>query len=261
MKMRQTIKFARVIDKNVREEGGNRFDGLSKKLRKELVSDPGELDFKRFLLSSDPKIREKLKALRNVVNGLSTKYPEIIGLTLFGSQVKGYANNESDIDASIYLDEDKIRNFTPKTDPKEDILKSPRFLGIQDDIAHGTSYAGLKSHSIDMDITSRAKIVRACGSGTFNESIMNMFHLAVGKGIYGYRELVISTMEKMGERGEKAWSTLMNDLMTFENLKFPNEPHVKMKNLYPKTLAEGRKYFLRNAPEKPVSNPESSVSA
>ena len=109
MKMRQTIKLARFLDKKARaektgEKDQNRFEGLEHHLRRELVADPGELDFRRFLLSSDPKLREKIKTLRNTVEGLRTKYPEIIGMTLFGSHTKGYPDSQSDIDGYIYLD-------------------------------------------------------------------------------------------------------------------------------------------------------------
>lgn len=229
-------------------------ENLSQEKRVHKIEASGELEFKRSLLSSDPKLREKLKTLRGVVEGLRVKYPEIIGMTIFGSHVKGYANNESDIDASIYLDEDKIRNFAPGAGSTEEILKSPRFLEIQDDIAHGISYAGLKSHGIDMGIISKDKLVEKCQRGYFSENTMRLFHLAAGKGIYGYRELVISTLENMGEKGEKGWSNLMSELFLFENMDVNPDLLEKRRNLYPKTLAEGRRYFLSHAPKDAGQN-------
>lgn len=261
MKMRQTIKIARYFDKKARDDGESRFDGLSKNLRENLVSDPGELDFKRFLLSSEPKLREKLKALRDVVNKLCIKYPEVIGVTYYGSQVKGYADAQSDIDACIFIDEDKVRLFRgPHQGGDAKLL--PRYLEIEDDIESRISDAGLKKEArgITRLLVSKEDIGMRCYHNYF-EDIYGLFHLATGKRIYEYREIVFSTLEKMGDRGEEIWRGFMDNLHVYENLHDYENPDdfdpvlaekaKKRRNLYPKTLAEGRKYFLRNAPKNP----------
>lgn len=253
MKMRQSIRVARVSDKQARENGENRFEGLPVHLRKALVADPGELDFKRSLLSSDPKLREKIHSLKSAIERLRTKYPEIIGMTLFGSQVKGYSNNESDIDACIYVDEEKVRLFPHKEGPQKHTMDLPRFLQIKEDIDWGISYAGLKEESrgISIYLISKNMVVERCqgGSfGSFSDNLMRLFHPAAGKEIYEYRELVISTLEKMGDKGEENWRNLMQAVFDSENTGLSPELRQKRRKLYPKTLAEGRKYFLSHAP-------------
>lgn len=225
-------------------------DYLGKETRMGIVSDSGELDFKRTLLSSDPKLREKVKKLREITEGLRAKYPEMIGMTLFGSHVKGYANNQSDIDANIYIDASRV--FLPITEHRKvNVLASPRFLRIQEELAQGISEAGLRAQSggIYINLISKDQIIETCLSGSFSENIVRLFHLGAGKGIYEYREAVISTFESMGEEGEKRWSNLMAELSLFENRDMKPDLQKIRKNLYPKTLAEGRRYFLSHAPK------------
>ena len=75
-----------------------------------------------------------------------------------------------------------------------------------------------------------------------------MFRLAAGKGIYEYRELAISTLEQIGKIGEKRWSELMLGLLMLEWVNSHGPILDKRQNLYPKTLAEGRKYFVEHKP-------------
>ena len=54
----------------------------------------------------------------------------------------------------------------------------------------------------------------------------------------------------MGDKGEEVWRELMDGLFLAENYNtFDPALREKRKNLYPKTLAEGRKYFLSHGPK------------
>lgn len=244
MKMHQGIKDAR-------RARAKELENLSQEKRVYKIEDSGELELKRSLLSSDPELRERIKALREVVEGLRTKYPEIIGITLFGSHTKGYANEKSDIDACIYLDEEKVRIASHTMNHEEKVFDSPHFLQIQEEISSGISHAGLKQQSggIIIYLISKDKLVERCHKGSFSINTIRLFHLAAGKGIYEYREIVISTLENMVEDGERMWKNLMHELSVFENLNLDTVLREKRKDLYPKTLVEGRSYFLRNIPK------------
>lgn len=254
--MRQSIKVSRYFDKKVRGEGENRFDNLPKHLRTALIYDPGELDFRRILLSSDPRLREKLKTLGNVVEKLRIKFPEIIGVTIHGSHVKGYSNSESDIDATIFIDEDKIRHFENKQDAETFVNNLPRYLQIKDDINFEISNAGLEKESRGIYIfpISKGTISKFCNGEFVPTStivtIMSLFNVTSGKGIYEYREFLISTLETK-ENGDAIWRGLMSELFQLENMTLDPKFREKITNPYPKTLAEGRKYFIGRFPWRP----------
>ncbi len=74
----------------------------SKEGRRAKVAD--RLEDKRFILSLDAESEKRLATLQEVVADLKKKYPEIIGLSLYGSLVKGYADRTSDIDGYLLYD-------------------------------------------------------------------------------------------------------------------------------------------------------------
>lgn len=63
---------------------------------------------KRFTLSSEWHAEEKIEALKQAVAELRAEHPECVGVSLFGSLVKGTAKPESDIDALVLVDPDVI---------------------------------------------------------------------------------------------------------------------------------------------------------
>lgn len=63
---------------------------------------------KRFSLSSEDSAKEKIRAVQSVIEEMKREYPEVIGLSLFGSLVKGTATLESDIDALLLVNPDAI---------------------------------------------------------------------------------------------------------------------------------------------------------
>ena len=67
---------------------------------------------KRYILSKDRQINERLGIVENVFKKLQQQHPETIGMTLYGSLVTGGAHEKSDIDGFIFIDEIATRNFT-----------------------------------------------------------------------------------------------------------------------------------------------------
>lgn len=225
---------------------------MSKVGRIEEAQKSGVLDTHRFSLTTDPHLREKIKILREVFRKLHASYPEIMGFTLFGSIIKGYAiNKDSDIDLNVYLNEDKIRAKSDKESRNKPVFALPLYEQIHNDIHTTLATAGFT----DTELKSRERVI--CESEIaetlrrhlLNANIVSLFELAIGKDLYDYRKLVISTLEKMGERGENAWLDIMWELSARENLFFSHRFQRKRLLLYPKTLVEGRKYFLSNGPK------------
>lgn len=63
---------------------------------------------KRFSLSSEESAKEKIRAVQSTIEEMKREYPEVIGVSLFGSLVKGTATLESDIDALLLVNPDAI---------------------------------------------------------------------------------------------------------------------------------------------------------
>lgn len=67
------------------------------------------LERKRFVLPTEEVARERLGKIKEVYRELKQQHPEIISMTLFGSYTKGRATEKSDIDAWVFIDEEKAK--------------------------------------------------------------------------------------------------------------------------------------------------------
>lgn len=76
---------------------------------------------KRFVLSKEQFSRERLNAVKEEVDELQRKYPEVLSLCLFGSMVKGTAHEGSDIDGYLYIDSALIAQ--KEGVPEEEVLE------------------------------------------------------------------------------------------------------------------------------------------
>lgn len=253
MELRPEVQSARAADPD-RFEGRDAFDDK----RRRMVSESGEIDFRRFLLSSDLEIRKKLHDLRDAVESLHERFPEMIGCTFFGSQTKGYAQKRSDIDAYLLVDEDtvsdKIRTQAHDLSINQELMKERRLDELHEEIVKSLHKIGLNlglGSGIGIRSISWKKIEQFCQGDILDENnlaVMHLFHMGVGDNIYPRREQIISTLENMGDAGERLWTILMEKLFEWENKFFDETLKKKRRELYPKTLSEGREYFLRNAP-------------
>ena len=217
------------------------YSGKQKNLRREIISESGTLDRKRFLLSASPEWKDRIRKLQDIVYELKKEYPEIISLSLYGSLTKGYANEESDIDAYLNIDED-VANKNLRTQSRffyEDIArkKIKDVLGLSD---------GQVRH-VHSEFWAESKIVKDASHGFASWQIAQLFLLSVGKDINKYRKVVFNESEKLGADGETYWQSIMDSLAFLENSGLSKELIQKRGFLYPKTLTEGRKYFLQEA--------------
>ncbi|MBI2035585.1 MAG: hypothetical protein HYT12_02790 [Candidatus Liptonbacteria bacterium] len=236
--------------------------GKSKEERKITAEQGGSLEIKRFLLSSNPEIKERLRALQEIFYRAQEKHPEIISLNIFGSLTKGYAARESDIDAYLVIDIDKIINngrvyeIFDYSDTPVPAINDPNFGETLKKLA--TIYyrslirvpliveQGLKPDqlcNIAMRFLRKEDVQMWAETG-YVEMLTPLFLLSLGKEIYVYRKIVLDALSDMGKQGEEIWKELMDEVITFENEGFNTALTNKRKKLYPRTLAEGRKYFL-----------------
>jgi len=271
--LQPSVKLAREANEKAVEIGKNRLDGKPRIERIREITKSREIDNRLFLLSPDPKLREKLHTFRNVMEGLMSKYPDIAGMTALGSYVQGYPNQDSDIDAYVFVDEDKLIPLRPDTsggvrDEAVEKGRLKRYLEIRKNVYARTSFAGLshEEHGVKVCGISKKDVVACCLNGKLSTGVVEIFHLfhaGVGAGIYEYRELIISTLEGMKEKeeGEKIWLELIYRLFNCENLRFRKPLRGKRMRLYPRTLEKARKHFLGHRPDShAILNAQSSVA-
>ena len=216
----------------------------SKADRLSRISDAGILESKRFLISGFG-VREKLYALKDIADELCARHPEIIGTVLHGSAVKGYANSQSDIDGYLFIAEEKLELvFAKRISGGPVVIVEPiHYESIIEDVRE--SFQSIKGSVIIATLVSKEIIVEECQADVIDSRLVKMFLLALNGRINEYRELIISTLESMGEQGKNNWSRIMEGLWQSESEGLDEKTKLKRKDLYPKTLEEGRRYFLR----------------
>lgn len=67
-----------------------------------------EAQTKRFVLSHEQFAKDRIEGVRSSVDHLQQEHPEILGLTLYGSTVKGTSTEASDIDGFVFVDAEKV---------------------------------------------------------------------------------------------------------------------------------------------------------
>ncbi len=236
--------------------------------RRTAILEAGILDDRRFLLPPNPEIRERIRSVRENLEEFKKKHPEVVSFGFFGSNTKGYATQESDIDGSLYVDLRTAvttwREHNPPT-PTEEILNAIKLkiatefrkLLVQktdltsEQVAHVTVYLVDKktTHSI---LTREINIPAI-------EELFVLFLLQIGSGIEKYRKTVFDTLEQQGETGEKKWKIISNRLAKFENAtrdddNATREAVERRQHLYPQNLKDARHIFLKESDRKPNTN-------
>ena len=222
--------------------------GKSKEDRRELISGNPALERKRFFLSRNPEIKKRIAGLKEVLKDAKERFPEIIGFSVYGSLIKGYAEKSSDIDLKVFFDRNKLSQ-----EINEDIDRDG-LVWILNKLAKTLSLGPKQITNVNRDTISKDEIKNDCQNlleyydPIFIESISHrltsLFFLSIGTELQEYRRVCLETLSAGGEKGEMIWKKLMEMLHEFENKGFSPELKEKRLKLYPKTLAEGKKYFL-----------------
>lgn len=211
-----------------------KYQSKDKGERRNLISNEEALKEKRFMLSSNPELRGRLRKLREVFYQLNQKFPEVIALSLFGSMVKGYANENSDVDLMLFFDDSQEHHSAPFYQ---------EYLGEEmklDSDSLSTIVLGISEKSVK-----QMTRLAAHGLHYHNIDLKNLFLLSIGDNIKRYRKIVLDELEKAGVQGQEAWVSIMGMLENFENQGFSEELRNERESLYPWTIEEGKRYFLQ----------------
>lgn len=216
--------------------------GKSKEERREVASATGWAERKRFLLSSNPEIKKRLAGLKEIVRDLQNRYPEFISLSLYGSLVKGYATPKSDIDAALFIDEDVEREAGrgqpyPYETPTLVVELERR---LRKELSLTTAQFIVNDRKI-----SKKMLLENTRLGWVGSIIIELFYLSIGRKIYEYRKIVLDELETMGAKGDEILKDLCDQLCEWEWGTYDPQTVEKRRKLYPKTVAEAKKYFLR----------------
>ena len=220
-----------------------KYTGKEKEERRELASTYGDLERKRFLLSRNPELKERLEILQVLVYEMQKEHPEIISLSLFGSLTKGYATPESDYDGYINIDSAHERQLGHKHSPNS--LANMLAESLRARLPNSKGQINIFESP---PLNGKLAIIEACGEEKlqWNQNIFKLFMLSVGERgkINEYRKIVLDALSSDRKFGEHKWKLIVGDLFQFENAGFSSRFAEKREHLYPKTLEEAKKYFL-----------------
>lgn len=216
------------------------YEGLPKQERRDIASHEPMLPKKRFLLSSSPEAKERLASLRRHVNDLMEIYPEFVGVGVFGSLLKGYASDESDVDAVLFIDRRRVpfKEMVRRHLQKDWVF--PEDLAI--DLKARLQADGYASDADLVEVT--AEMTRFPDTGGRMLDCALLFLPCIGKGVQPYRKAMIKKLLSLGASGERAWRDIMEYLWFYENVHLGQDVRQERRDLYRFSLREAAGYYL-----------------
>lgn len=207
------------------------------------------LESNRFKLSREPEQMEKIKKIREIANEAEVNHPEFVSFQIFGSLIKGYAKNESDIDIYLIVDEDKIEREENDQDQdareiaKEKYLKCKNLLNhVKGKMMVNMDLSEEQVKDVSLKIISENRIKESLTQAPW--TLYFLFYPSVGTTkIRYYRKIVFNELKNHGERGERMWQSIMDRLALTERGAGLGGVG-KNRKLYPQTLEDGEKRFL-----------------
>lgn len=208
-----------------------------------------------------------LGSLKQEFQGFQQEHPEAIGLTVYGSQVKGTAKESSDVDCFLFVDEEKLTD--QKAEDKDTIIPfkkrvrsvvSPSVGTLKDVQIHMLSKDGIDTQ-VDSLVGFYDKLdVYLKNGGEDPEQpdydLQDLFHMQIGRGLDEYRRYIIDRFEQSGDPGKRAFDLIMGDLEDWEGNDSLNE------ELFPKDFQKAIKRFnLENVKPKYEIVPEPKVAS
>jgi predicted nucleotidyltransferase len=224
---------------------------------------------------------ETLAKFRDELKEFMKDHPEIIGATVYGSQVKGTARPDSDVDTFLFVDEEKIglplESGKGVDDRESDIathidttISRPfkslwaKSSGLNEEDMKDVRFRILSQSRIDHDLQTMESYLEKMDKFNKNEgdrpsldqrpiapAVGRLFQLQLGRGLDTYRAYVLKSLEKKGELGDKIWETFFyQDILAEESGKLTRgtsdpvvEFHNKRKDLYPHSVSEAMQYY------------------
>lgn len=198
-----------------------------------MVTDGSYLETHRFSLNEVSK--RLLTELRSVFKGFKKEHPEVIATVVYGSQVTGKADKESDVDSVIFVDVDKARLTDTSEAKLSDTEGDPNWEAVNERI--GIPYRevvieklNLKEkdkRGIKLRLISVARVEKELeeaiayrkesnakekrgeyrsGAEIPKTSLDLLFHLEIGgNGLNKYRNVVLNRLKEEGEIGDMVW--------------------------------------------------------
>lgn len=252
--------------------------------KKRNIPNKGDLGPKRFEIQSDTFIKERLNAVQSGVEKMKEENTNVIGLSLFGSMVKGNAHEGSDIDGYLYIDAEHLAQEEAELAAQENREPRPVTFDVVN-IGNISTYPGehlydiykplikekftedgslteeqisdinvrpVSSEIIDRHLSLLQKGLELSKRDDTNvkieasQNLCGLFHLAVGHGLDKYRQEIIEKLEGLGEDGESIWGNIIGQTEKLEQYMYTDTPI-----RYPRTLVEARAMYIH---EKDTSN-------
>jgi predicted nucleotidyltransferase len=236
-----------------------------------------ELGPKRFEIQSEGFVRERFKAVRKGLDLIKKDNPNILGLTIYGSMVKGRAHEASDIDGYLYIDAERLAReeeesaLNERREPRQvtfnvgevgklatypaehlyDVFKPliiARFTEsghLKEEQVQDINVRPISAEIINEHIESMVhKLTESRETGTEaqiepSQNLFGLFHLAIGHELDTFRTQVIEKLEALGGDGELIWRAIIN-----ESEKLEQYMYTDTRINYPKTLASARKKYI-----------------
>lgn len=197
-----------------------------------------------------------LRHFENELRSFTMQHPEIVGVTVFGSQVKGTARAEgdpkgkSDIDAFIFVDE-TIAGLSDEVLSGVSTTKdSPNWRQMHYEVerpfitlfAKAANYSESDLKDVRLRLLSQSRIDHdlqgmqtfltdltkyEAGTGTrpnFDQrpdsDLARIFHIQLGNQLNEYRSYVLHSLKRLGPIGDQIWERFFyRETLSFENGK------------------------------------------
>jgi predicted nucleotidyltransferase len=209
-----------------------------------------------------PESMELLKDARTQFIKLKEKFPELSGITFFGSRTQGTEKPSSDIDCVLFSE----LNVSPEE--KYDHFFELKEIAQKELNLYKKNKNSLASYSImsiidiskeetDKDIAEFRHLVNEQKRGRLGftkgkttqphpstGSLITRFFLGTGEGLYKNREYILEKLAQEKD-GDMLWQKIIEYLSYFERTgKTTKRLGLLAYENYPQTLAEAQKYFI-----------------
>ncbi len=206
---------------------------------------------KRFEISPNTEVRERLRRVHAFLRDMAKQYPEM-AFTMFGSQVKGYAKEESDYDIDIFINADNPLLLSISSLRKGELFSTSKIQAAYRNLfrekAHKILGMNFEFQINSVNVLNLLNKKLLVAPGTHFHLWTALFSLNVAGDVRRYRRSVIEMLEKQGTRGKDEWSKFINYLEDFERGRKSHAPQ-RSGSRYPRTLAEARKIYLKRTKE------------
>lgn len=229
---------------------------------------------KRFSFSREKSERDKRTRIHEAIDALQREYPEILGMSLFGSLTKGGKGGlAKDIDGYVYLDADIVaKKENVKVDEvisyensnkgkflrgevwnpvfAEAIAKKYEDAIRQELLRNNLELESRQVEHIWVFPVNEAIIIDlvdgyAAGKYEAGDMLRGLFHMRIGGyGIQKYRKAILDELNALGRRGEDVWQRLIRAVAVFEqDTRVPETEARVQQRHYPQTIQDARRVY------------------